>query len=41
MSLLDQWKRHSISKKEVLLLFVHNSNGTPEFTECGILVGED
>ena len=26
-------------KQEFLLLFFHNSNGTPEFTNCGILVG--
>ena len=28
-------------KSEVLLLFLHNSHGTPEFTNCGILAGED
>ena len=28
-------------KYEVLLLFLHNSHGTPEFTDCGILARED
>ena len=28
-------------KQEVLLLFLHNRHGTPEFTVCGILAGED
>jgi hypothetical protein len=32
---------HSISNRKVLLLFFHNSHGTPEFTDCGILAGED
>ena len=26
---------------KVLLLFFHKSHGTPEFTDCGILGGED
>jgi hypothetical protein len=28
-------------KYEVLLLFLHNSHGTPEFTNSGVLAGED
>jgi hypothetical protein len=32
---------HSISNRKFFLLFFHNSHGTPELTDCGILAGED
>ena len=34
-------RKNILFKYEILVLFLHNSYGTPEFPDCGNLVGAD